>query len=105
MPNVRQTTKILVDGGDAEETLRIRNLLGYVVGQRANPTYVAKNPEVQQIIGCGRKFTREGQNDEYRKIVRRISPLVGSAGVSIEVFADFNTKAEQMLSQGGEMFG
>ena len=57
------------------------------------------------MIASGRKFTREQQNDEYRKIVRQISPLVGSAGVSIEVFADFNTKAEQMLSQGGEMFG
>ena len=57
------------------------------------------------MIASGRKFTREQQNDEYRKIVRQISPLVGSAGVSIEVFADFNTKAEQMLVQGEEMFG
>jgi transaldolase len=50
MPNVRSTTKILVDGGDPEQTLRIRNLLGYVDGQTSNPTYVAKNPEVQRII-------------------------------------------------------
>ena len=37
------------------------------------------------------------QRDEYKAIVQRISPLVGEAGVSIEVFADFETTAEQML--------
>jgi transaldolase len=36
--------------------------------------------------------------------VQRISPLVGAAGVSIEVFADLNTTAEEMLVQGEEMF-
>jgi transaldolase len=105
MPKARPATKILVDSGDPEETLRIKKLLGFVDGQTTNPTYVAKNPEVRQLIASGRKFTRQEQNEEYRKIVRQISPLVGSAGVSIEVFADFNTKAEEMLAQGEEMFG
>ena len=36
--------------------------------------------------------------------MREISPLVGDAGVSIEVFADFTTTAESMLEQGREMF-
>ncbi len=98
------TTKTLVDGGDPEETLRIKNLLGFVDGQTTNPTFVAKNPEVQQRIASGRKLTWNEQKQEYKKIVQTISPLVGSAGVSIEVFADFSTKAEQMLAQGEEMF-
>jgi len=42
---VRPLTKILVDGGDPDETLRVRNLLGFVDGQTTNPTFVAKNPE------------------------------------------------------------
>ena len=105
MPKARPATKILLDSGDPEETLHIKNLLGYVDGQTTNPTYVAKNPEVQQFLTSGGRFTAAQQNDEYRKIVRQISPLVGSAGVSIEVFADFNTKAEDMLAQGEEMFG
>jgi transaldolase len=42
--------------------------------------------------------------DEYKKIVRAISPLVGDAGVSIEVFSDQNTTAQEMLDQGREMF-
>jgi transaldolase len=36
--------------------------------------------------------------------VLTISPLVGDAGVSIEVFADFDTTGEQMLAQGRDMF-
>src|SRR5205807_1584818 len=101
MPAVRPRTKILVDGGDPDETLRVRNLLGFVDGQTTNPTLVAKNPDVQKMIASGRKLTLEEQKEEYQKIVRKISPLVGTAGVSIEVFADFNTSAERMLAQGG----
>src|SRR5215470_9558838 len=101
----RPTTKILVDGGDPEETRRIKDRLGFVDGLTTNPTFVAKNPEVQRLIASGRKLSLEEQNEEYKSIVRKISPLVGSAGVSIEVFADFDTKAEQMLAQGEEMFG
>src|SRR3989440_2964294 len=104
MPGVRPLTKILVDGGDPDETLRVRNLLGFVDGQTTNPTFVAKNPEVQRLIASGRKLSWEEQKEEYKKIVQRISPLVGNAGVSIEVFADFDTSAEQMLAQGEEMF-
>jgi len=100
----RPTTKILLDGSDPDETLRIRDLLGFLDGQTTNPTYVAKNPDVQRRIASGHKLSREEQKQKYKKIVETISPLVGSAGVSIEVFADFNTTAEQMLAEGEEMF-
>ena len=39
-------TKILLDGGDAQETERIRKLLGFLDGQTTNPSLIAKNPEV-----------------------------------------------------------
>jgi len=104
MAIVRPLTKILVDGGDPEETARMRNLLGFLDGQTTNPTLVAKNPEVQERIASGHKLSREEQTQEYRKIVQSISPLVDSAGVSIEVFADFDTTADQMLAQGEQMF-
>src|SRR5438477_12113526 len=42
--------------------------------------------------------------DEYKKIVQTISPLVGDAGVSIEVFSDERTLAQEMFDQGREMF-
>jgi transaldolase len=104
MATRRPETKILLDGGDPEETLRIKNLLGFLDGQTTNPTLVAKNPEIHQRIASGHRLSNEEQKREYRQIVQKISPLVGSAGVSIEVFADFDTTAEQMLAQGEEMF-
>jgi transaldolase len=39
----RPQTKILVDGGDPNETLRIKGLLGFVDGQTTNPSLIAKN--------------------------------------------------------------
>src|SRR5262249_14387760 len=97
-------TKILVDGGDPDETSRVKKLLGFVDGQTTNPSLIAKNPEIRQRIASGHTLTPQEEKDEYRKIVRVISPLVGDAGVSIEVFADLDTTAEDMLAQGQEMF-
>lgn len=100
----RPKTKILVDGGDPDETLQVKKLLGFVDGQTTNPSLIAKNPEIQQRIASGHTLTATEETDEYRKIVQAISPLVGNAGVSIEVFADLDTSAEEMFSQGQEMF-
>ena len=97
-------TKILVDGGDPEETSRVKKLIGFVDGQTTNPSLIAKNPEVMQLVESGRRLTEQEEAAEYRKIVQAISPLVGDAGVSIEVFADLNTTADEMLKQGREMF-
>lgn len=96
--------QLLVDGGDPQETLRVTNLVGYVDGQTTNPTLIAKNPEVRTMVSSGQKFSSQEELQEYKKIVQAISPLVGSAGVSIEVFADLGTTGEEMLSQGREMF-
>jgi transaldolase len=97
-------TKILVDGGDPGETRRIRDLLGFVDGQTTNPSLVAKNPEIRQLVASGQRLTGQEEKEEYKHIVQSISPLVGKAGVSIEVFADLGTTAEQMFAQGKEMF-
>lgn len=100
----RPKTKLLVDGGDPKETLRIKRLIGFVDGQTTNPSLIAKNPEIQRLIACGHSLSSQEENDEYKQIVQSISPLVGDAGVSIEVFADLDTRAEDMLTQGQEMF-
>lgn len=104
MPAPRIKTRILVDGGDPAETSRIKNLLGYVDGQTTNPSLIAKNPEIHKLIASGHRLSRQEGNEEYKRIVQRISPLVGDAGVSIEVFADLDTTAQQMAAQGKEMF-
>src|SRR5215471_20886798 len=104
MATNRPVTKILVDGGDPEETLRIKKLIGFVDGQTTNPSLIAKNPAVRRLVASGHRFSSQEETQEYRKIVQAISPLVGDAGVSIEVFADLDTTAEQMLEQGLEIF-
>ncbi len=100
----RPKTKILVDGGDPEETREVKTLLGFVDGQTTNPSLIAKNPAIRQQIASGHRLSSHDENEAYKKIVQTLSPMVGDAGVSIEVFADLNTSAERMLAQGEEMF-
>ena len=97
-------TRILVDGGDPLETLRIRDLMGFVDGQTTNPSLIANNPEIRKRRASGRALTEREARDAYKEIVQLISPLVGVAGVSIEVFADLSTTAEEMLTQAREMY-
>jgi transaldolase len=100
----RPKTKLLVDGGDPEETLRMKNLIGFVDGQTTNPSLIAKNPELQRRLASGHQLSEQEEKDAYKKIVQSIAPLVGDAGVSIEVFADLDSHAVDMLAQGQEMF-
>jgi transaldolase len=95
---------VVTPSSDPEETVRVKRLVGYVDGQTTNPTLVSKNPEIRTLVSSGQKLSSREELEEYKKIVQSISPLVGSAGVSIEVFADFDTTAEQMIAQGREMF-
>lgn len=100
----RPRTKILVDGGDPQETVRIKKLLGFVDGQTTNPSLVANNPHIKQLLASGHKLSEQEEMDEYKKIVRQIAPLIGDAGVSIEVFSDRKTTAREMLDQAREMY-
>ncbi len=43
-------TKILLDGGNPGETLRVKHLLGFLDGQTTNPSLVAKNPDVKRLV-------------------------------------------------------
>ena len=100
----RPRTKILVDGGDPQETRQIKNLLGFVDGQTTNPSLIAKNPEIRELLAAGHKLSEDEETAEYRKIVQEISPLVGEAGVSIEVFSDLKSTAQEMFAQGKGMY-
>ena len=101
---VRPKSKILLDSGDPQETATIKRLLGFIDGQTTNPSLIAKNPEIRQLIASGHRLSEAEEAQEYRKIVGAISPLVGDAGVSIEVFADLKTSTARMVEQGRDMF-
>jgi transaldolase len=97
-------TKIFLDGGDPRETKEIIGILGFLDGQTTNPTLIAKNPEASMRLERGEKFTREEIFDFYKQVVREITSLIPQGSVSIEVYADLSTGAEEMLKQGSDMF-
>jgi len=100
----RPRTNILVDSGDPQGTRQIKNLLGFVDGQTTNPSLIANNPEIRGLLAAGHKLSEDEETAEYRKIVQEISPVVGEAGVSIEVFSDRKSTAQEMFAQGKEMY-
>ena len=96
--------KIFVDSGDPNETEELLKLLGFLDGQTTNPTLIAKNPEAKARLERGEKFTEEEIFGFYKQVVQEISSLIPQGSVSVEVYADKNTTAQQMLKQGREMF-
>jgi transaldolase len=65
----RPKAELLFDGGDPEETLRIKNLIGFVDGQTTNPSLIAKNPEIQRRLASGQRLSEQEEKDAYNKIV------------------------------------
>ena len=61
-------TKILVDGGDPQETLRVKGSIGFVDGQTTNPSLTAKNPEIRQLLASGHTLSPQEEKDEYKKL-------------------------------------
>lgn len=89
-------TKIFIDGGDAQETAKAKELLGYLDGQTTNPSLIAKR------LGAKTKLTQETALEEYKRIVQEMSRIIPDGSVSIQVFANEETKAEEMLAQARE---
>jgi transaldolase len=97
-------TKIFLDGGDPGECREILSLLGFLDGQTTNPTLISKNPEVHARLGQGERFSEPEIFRFYQRVVKELSELIPQGSISIEVYADPSTKAEQMVEQGKEMF-
>ncbi len=95
---------IFLDSGDPNETRMVLDELGFIDGQTTNPSLVARNPEIAAKFDNGEKLTSDELLAEYRKIVQEISGLIPGRSVSIEVYADAETSAEEMISQAEEMY-
>ena len=89
---------IFLDGGDPVETKEIMDLLDFLDGQTTNPTLVARNP-----YAAGEKFSKRELWNFYRKIVTDISETIPDGSVSVEVYADKNTSAEEILQQAEKL--
>jgi len=97
-------TKIFLDGGDPDETKQILDICGFLDGQTTNPTLISKNPDAKNRLEKGDKFSEQEILDFYRSVVKEVSGMIPEGSISIEVYADTSTKAEQMLEQGRKMF-
>jgi transaldolase len=93
--------KVFLDSGDPEETKKAKGLLGHLEGQTTNPSLVIKNPQVQKLIG-NKKLTEKELLGIYKDIIHEIAKEIAGS-ISIEVYADWNTTASQMLAQAEEM--
>ncbi len=97
-------TRIFLDGGDPDETKEIINLIGFVDGQTTNPTLISKNPVARQRMERGEKFSKNELLFFYRDVVMGLSSLIPQGSISVEVYADSSTTADEMLEQAKEMF-
>jgi len=102
MKKIELFTKIFLDGADPQESKEAKNLMGFLDGQTTNPTLLTKNPEIQKTIEKGEKFPEEELYTFYKKVINGISGVTAGP-VSVEVYADKFTKAEEMLKQAREM--
>lgn len=97
-------SRIFLDGGDPGETREALNLLGFVDGQTTNPSLIAKNPDAKKRIDRGDKFSNEEILHFYKDVVRNLSTMIPEGSISVEVYADSTTSADNMFNQGMEMF-
>ena len=98
-------TRIFLDGGDPDETKQAIDLLGFLDGQTTNPTLISKNPEARKHLEQGIRFSEKEILAFYLDVVKEISAMIPQGSVSVEVYADLTTPADQMLRQGHDMFG
>jgi len=91
--------RIFLDSGDPDDTKKYIDLLGFLDGQTTNPSLVAKKLKANNE---NIKLDTNELNEAYKKIIQEISPLVPES-VSIEVYGDKDTPADQMIAQGREM--
>ncbi|MCA9364422.1 MAG: transaldolase [Candidatus Moranbacteria bacterium] len=96
-------TKIFLDSGDPQETQKIMKVLERLDGQTTNPSLVAKNPQAKKLTAQGKKMTQEEVMNLYKSIIQEISTIMPNKSISIEVPADTETPAKEMIETAREM--
>ncbi len=91
-------TRLILDSGNPEEYKIIAKIAKdnnqEIWGGTTNPSLIAKKLALQ-----GRKLTRKEAFDLQKDIALQILDIVPGA-LSVEVYADSNTTADEMISQG-----
>lgn len=96
-------TRIFLDGSDTGETQKMIDTIGFVDGQTTNPSNFIK--ALRQERGDeSLVLPKDELYALYKARVQEIAVLIPAGSVSIEVYADEKTTAQQMIDQGREMF-
>ena len=99
-------SKIFIDGGEPAETKKASEMMMAkfgkpLDGQTTNPTLIAKNLSNRQLKTDNRQpITQEAALSEYKRIVQEMSSIIPDGSISIQVFADEKTTAEEILIHG-----
>ena len=98
------STYLYLDSGDPQHTHDLLERGVLLAGQTTNPSLVVRHPEVVARVERGEYFTKTEINALYKQIVQEIAALVDQS-VSLEVYANCDTSARDMMEQGWEMNG
>ncbi|MDO8609733.1 MAG: transaldolase family protein [bacterium] len=94
--------KIYLDSSNPEETKKAKSLLGFVDGQTTNPSLVMKHPEMAKYLESGKKITEKELLQFYKSVILEIRKSIAGS-ISVEIYADWDTKASTILKQAEEM--
>ena len=94
--------KVFLDSGNPEETKKAKALLGFLDGQTTNPTLICKHPEAASYLNKGKKLTQKELLNFYKQVVLEIRKII-SGSISVEVYADWETKTSDLLNQAEEL--
>ena len=94
--------KVFVDSCNPTDTQDAIRLLGTIDGQTTNPTLLTKNLEIQKFLATGKKLQLNELLKMYKEAIQEIEKYTSGA-ISVEVYADWETKAENMLEQAEDM--
>ena len=96
-------TKFFLDSCNPDETRKVKSVLGELHGQTTNPSLLVKNPKLQNELTSG-KISEQRLLELYREAVIDISSQMPHGSVSIEVYADKDSKASDLLAQAENFY-
>ncbi len=102
--NFFMSTHLYLDSGDPQHTRDLLEQGVLLAGVTTNPSLVVRHPEVVARIEQKEYFTKNEINALYKQIVQEIATMVDES-VSVEVYANCDTTAREMLEQAWEMNG
>lgn len=96
-------TQIFLDSGDSDEARQAIEMLGFLDGQTTNPSLIVRNPAIQSKLLKGEKFSKDEVYGMYKSIVQEISSIIPKGSISVEVYVDLNTRADEIVKQAKEL--